>query len=116
MFNFLNRFFSIGIAIGDAIKNAVGCCIASLPYIARELRDMILFYLSVLPHVLLFVATLGFSKAIKDMLQERRERKVLVAGMAERQRIEKASTERWMALREQVNVYDPIAMKAYLKV
>ena len=78
-----------------------------------ELKATILWYLSVLPHVLLFIATLGLSKAIMDALQEHREKKVLVAKMTAEQKIRKESNERWMALRQEINVYDPIAVKAY---
>jgi hypothetical protein len=96
--NFVRRFFSIGMMIGD------------------EIAATFFFCLMALPHVLLFIVTLGLSKAIMDTIQERTEKKALVARLTERQRIETESTKRWMALREKVNVYDPIAMKAYMKV
>ena len=80
----------------------------------RELKATILWYLSALPHVLLFIGTLGLSKAIADMIQERKQKKALIARMTETQRIERESTARWMALRQKINVYDPIAMKKYL--
>lgn len=108
--NFIRRFFSIGISIGD--KVIVGCKVI-LPIMLRESRDMILFYLSVLPHVLLFVATLGFSKAIMDMIQERREKRVLIARITERQRIEEAYNKKWAEFHKHFNVYDPKTIKAY---
>jgi hypothetical protein len=113
--NFIRRFFDIGIMIGDKIATGIGVFVQSIPVVLSELKAMFLFYLMALPHVLLFIATLGFSKAIKDMIQEHNMKKVLVAKMQIEQKIRRDSIERWMALREQINVYDPIAMRAYMK-
>jgi hypothetical protein len=108
--NFLVRFFSIGIRIGDSIFNGLTLCVQTLPHIARQLNLMFWFYLFALPHALLFIGTLGFSKAIKDAIQEHRDKKVLVAMLTERQRIEREAMTQWN------NGTHPIQLKLGLKV